>query len=98
MTMVQPADSAKLRAWLHEPITPIGEGHVYLHYKGGLYRIICLARNEADPEELRVIYKSLKFGYVWDRTFQNFNEPVRWPDGEMRARFVPKPKQLPAKT
>jgi hypothetical protein len=96
--MVQPADSAKLRAWLYEPLTPIGEGHVYLHHKGGLYRIICLARNEANPDELRVIYKSIERGYIWDRTVANFSEPVRWPDGEMRARFIPKPSVLPSST
>lgn len=96
--MVQPADSAKLRAWLHEPLTPVGEGRVYLHHKGGLYRIICMARDEAEPEKLLVIYKSIERGYIWCRTFENFNEPVCWPDGELRARFIPKPAALPSST
>ncbi len=33
-------------------------GGIYKHYKGGLYRVICIARMEATLEEL-VIYKTI---------------------------------------
>lgn len=47
----------------------------YLHYKGGLYRILTLAKN-TETDETMVIYESLHFGSVYARSLDSWNEPL----------------------
>ena len=66
----------------------------YRHYKGKMYEVIAVGRNESDLEEV-VIYKALydspDFGKdaIWVRTKKNFLEPVIVDDKEVpRFEFV----------
>lgn len=77
-----------------EPLAPTGAMPVfsvqlgkYRHFKGNGYAAVVRAR---DPVTLRnrIVYQN-KEGDVWVRDESMWLEEVRWPDGEMRARFVP---------
>ena len=63
----------------------------YRHYKGKMYEVIAVGRNESDLEEV-VIYKALydspDFGKdaIWVRAKKNFLEPVIV-DGKEVPRF-----------
>jgi hypothetical protein len=67
----------------------IRAGEVHLHYKGGRYRPLLIAKNSDDHVQERVIYVSLTHGSVWDRALVEWADMMRWPDGKMRRRFVP---------
>lgn len=60
---------------------------VYRHYKGGLYRVVCLAHHSESLEEM-VIYESLDShtGY-WARPLSMWEELVTV-DGKTQPRFV----------
>ncbi len=66
-------------------------GHLYQHWKGGLYRIVCTSLfEESKPhDEWMITYRSLKFQRNWTRRLKVFQTLVLWPDGKMRPRFVP---------
>ena len=59
---------------------------VYRHYKGGMYRVICLAHHSETLEDM-VIYEPLdgKSG-AWARPASMWDELVQV-DGVMRPRF-----------
>ncbi len=59
--------------------------NVYRHYKGGLYRILHLARVEATDETL-VIYQPHQGGTIWARPYDDFFSRVEV-SGEMIPRF-----------
>lgn len=64
---------------------------VYLHHKGGRYLVLCVAdesTNIRKAEGSVVVYVSLTHGRIKVRDVLEFLELVRWPDGEMRPRFV----------
>ncbi len=60
-------------------------GHTYRHYKGGLYRVVTTAVDEATGNVL-VIYYSIDKTFTWSRTYENFAELVEV-DGKKVARF-----------
>lgn len=60
---------------------------VYDHFKGGQYLSQRVERC-ADTGESRVSYLSLLHGTPHSRRAAQWNEIVKWPDGEYRSRFV----------
>jgi hypothetical protein len=50
-------------------------GATYLHYKGGKYRVITLAKHSETAETL-VIYESIHFGSVYARPLEQWFEGV----------------------
>jgi len=60
----------------------------YRHYKGGSYTLLMVARNSEARDELLAVYVSHRTQQVWARPWAMFNEPVTWPDGVSRPRFV----------
>jgi hypothetical protein len=62
-------------------------GEVWEHYKGGIYSIVCTSVKEDTLEALVTYHSNLK-GDNWTRTLVDFREPIEWPDGRMRTRFV----------
>jgi hypothetical protein len=56
----------------------VATGAFYQHYKGGCYRLLCVAKNEADGRPL-AIYQSLSTGQIWARPASNFFEKVQPP-------------------
>lgn len=71
--------------WLHAS-TGIWIGGTYRHFKGGVYVVVDIAIS-SDVEEFIVIYKNVH-GDLWVRRAVKWNEPVKWPDDQVRARFV----------
>ncbi len=68
-----------------EPIRSDISG-TYRHYKGGLYRVICLAHHSETLEDM-VIYESLSEGSgFWARPASMWSETVVV-DGVARPRF-----------
>ena len=73
---------------MKQPIRPIErdiEG-LYRHYKGGVYRVVCLAHHSETLEDM-VIYEPLdsNTGY-WARPASMWDEMVEV-DGVLRPRF-----------
>lgn len=72
---------------------PVAEGNIYRHFKGGYYRVIGLAKNSADSNELFVIYRSidpLLFNTVWARDYDEFCSKVdasKYPEFAGQNRF-----------
>lgn len=60
-------------------------GDRYLHFKGGEYEIVALVIKEDTLEPL-IIYRSLLKGFIWARTYKNWNETVN-AAGERVKRF-----------
>lgn len=68
------------------------EGRLYRHWKGDLYRIICVSRSSEERAKILVTYRSMLKQTNWTRHLEGpegFNEMVTWPDGKQRRRFVP---------
>lgn len=51
------------------------EGGVWRHYKGGLYRVICRARHEADGHAL-VIYQDIGTGRIYARAEAQWEDAI----------------------
>lgn len=60
---------------------------IYRHYKGGLYRTLCVGRMSEAREEECVVYISLQKGSVWIRPLAMFLEDVAV-DGYNGPRFA----------
>jgi len=61
---------------------------LYRHYKGNDYAVLNVARH-SETNELLVIYQCLYGDFsVWARPLLMFCEPITWPDGVIRPRFV----------
>lgn len=48
----------------------------YQHFRGGFYQVHGLVHNEADPEEVEVLYQSEKDGKFWRRKIEKFTDMV----------------------
>lgn len=57
----------------------------YQHYKGGIYKVIGVARHSESLEEL-VVYQHLDDGELWVRPAKMFLETVNI-DGKVQKRF-----------
>lgn len=60
----------------------------FKHYQGGTYTLLMVARNSEQREELLAVYVSHQTQQIWVRPWLMFNEPIQWPDGVTRPRFV----------
>lgn len=63
-------------------------GH-YVHKGGGHYTVLGLVRNSTNKDDNRpmVHYVSWTKGTPCVRDYEEFVEPVEWPDGVVRPRF-----------
>lgn len=66
-------------------------GRVYKHFKDGQYLVLFVADDSTNNRKGNkvVVYVSLTYGVVKARDLSEFFEPVTWPDGILRPRFVP---------
>lgn len=48
---------------------------IYKHFKGGIYEVLCIAKNSETLEDM-VVYKSLKDDSIWVRPLSMWNEIV----------------------
>lgn len=69
-------------------VESMGQLLTYDHWKGGSYTLLHVARNSNQRDQLLAVYVSHQRRQIWVRDWTEFNELVRWPDGEMRPRFV----------
>jgi hypothetical protein len=51
-------------------------GEKWLHYKGGLYEIVCMCNHTETNEEL-VIYRSLSFGGWHARPYSEWHDEIQ---------------------
>jgi hypothetical protein len=51
----------------------------FRHYKGGTYELVTLAKDEADPQTVLVIYKADVDGTIWSRPADVFFEDLTGP-------------------
>ena len=58
---------------------------IYRHFKGGIYRVIGIAKHSEDLSPM-VVYQSLKDDSYWVRPAEMWNETVDR-DGEIKLRF-----------
>lgn len=67
----------------------------FQHFKGGIYQVIGRAQLVTHgANETLVLYQSAEsegpvHTHVYARTESDWSEPVTWPDGQVRARFLP---------
>ncbi len=62
------------------------EGKIFKHYKGNIYKVLCIA-NHSETLEKMVVYKALYGeGEVWTRPLSMWNETVLV-DGKQMLRF-----------
>lgn len=72
---------------------PVLEGNIYQHFKGDCYRVITLAKNSADSDELFVVYRSidpLLFNTIWVIDYDEFCSKVdefKYPEHKGKNRF-----------
>lgn len=64
----------------------IKPNQLYKHYKGGVYKILCLAK-ESDSSDDMVIYQSQDTGLIWARKLHIFSENIEF-DNTQRPRFL----------
>jgi hypothetical protein len=64
----------------------------YRHCKGGIYKLVCEAKLEADPSVTMMVYRSQADGAIWTRTKVVFFETV-----EHQGKRVPRFALLPEK-
>lgn len=67
-------------------------GPTYYHYKGGRYQVITMS-NDSETKEPVVVYKSLLFGSIVNRSLKSWNEEVQINDGKKVPRFTMYPYQ-----
>ena len=77
--------TAQQRAKAEPGVIEVG---VYLHKKGGKYRVLHVDATWEETLKPAVVYMSLTDGRVWVRPAASWLEPVRWPDGSIRPRFA----------
>lgn len=71
-------------------------GVTYIHYKGGNYRVLTIARDSEDPDREIVVYESLSeckgfpAGTRWTRGIDDFLGIVDLEEGKRVPRFSPK--------
>lgn len=65
-------------------------GGVYTHFKGNRYTLLHVAQSadNADDRDDVLVYVSHLNGNIYTRKRSEFFEPVAWPDGVTRPRFV----------
>ena len=63
----------------------IQENATYRHYKGGLYKVLFEATEEATLKTV-VVYQNSK-GTYWTRPIEDFLAQVTLPDGRVMPRF-----------
>jgi hypothetical protein len=75
----------------------------YRHYKGGRYAWLCQAATHNHNGDLDVVYISLTHGTAVTRPLErdsrneaSWNDPIEWPDGVKRCRFMPEAGLRPA--
>ena len=62
------------------------EGKIYKHYKGNLYKVLCIA-NHSETLEKMVVYQALYGnGEIWTRPLSMWSDRVLV-DGKQTARF-----------
>jgi hypothetical protein len=68
------------------PKEPIIRAGIYKHYKGGLYKVIGIAKDSESNEQL-VVYRSAEDGrQLWVRPLDMFRDKVKV-DGKSLPRF-----------
>ena len=50
-------------------------GKIYRHFKGNLYKVVCIAKHSETLEDM-VVYQPLKTGDNWVRPLRMWNEIV----------------------
>lgn len=63
----------------------IKSGDKYRHYKGGIYKIVCIAKH-ADSRRTMVIYESVDDLKLWALDFNAFDS-IKIIDGRVVKRF-----------
>ncbi|MBL8158308.1 DUF1653 domain-containing protein [bacterium] len=58
----------------------------YRHFKGGIYKTICIGRSSEERDQEFVVYQSLDRGHIWIRPLPMFIEEVDR-DGYKGPRF-----------
>lgn len=65
------------------------EGKLYKHFKGHIYRVICLAKSSSDLT-LKVVYENIETHEIWVRDYEEFTSLVdkdKYPSIKQKYRF-----------
>ena len=64
----------------------IEKGSVYQHFKGNIYKIVCVGKHSETVEDY-VVYTDLNEEKIWIRPYDMFLEEVQLEDGTVVPRF-----------
>lgn len=64
-------------------------GSLWRHFRGGLYRVLCVAGREQDHREQVVYEPADGAGPIWVRDLLQWNMPITPKEGEKVPRFEP---------
>lgn len=60
----------------------IKTGGIYRHYKGNIYRVLCLARHTETMEDMVIYQDTAHPEKIWARPAAMWNETITTKDGE----------------
>lgn len=72
------------------PLSPEAQNFrhgIYRHFKGGMYKTICIGRFSETRHEEYVVYQSVELGHIWIRPLSMFLSEVDRP-GYRGPRFT----------
>lgn len=72
--------------FLSEVMEQDERARTYKHFKGGVYTLLHEAQQEGTSNSV-MVYRDAS-GKVWARDKVQWEEPVIWPDGQTRPRFM----------
>lgn len=65
-------------------------GSTYRHFKGGVYQVICIAKDSETLEDM-VVYENVENHKIWVRSYENFTSKVdlhKYPNEKQEYRFM----------
>lgn len=63
-------------------------GELWRHWRGGLYRVVCLALNEGTHGECVVYADAAREGHCWVRPLWQWLQEITVPGGDRHQRFA----------
>lgn len=64
-------------------------GSRWVHYKGGIYKVLMKAVESNEPHRVIVLYESEDMGFLWSHSIDEWEKVMELKDGTLVKRFTP---------
>ncbi|MBO5313508.1 MAG: DUF1653 domain-containing protein [Clostridia bacterium] len=71
-------------------VRQVRSGELYRHFKGNIYRVLCVATHTEDSSALVIYEDTRELGRIWARPLEMFNSLVdkeKYPQASQKYRF-----------